>query len=192
MPSSRRVGPALVVLSFLGGTAAGCARTPVDPSGEAGRAASGGEEASDRCHPKVGSRAPDASFVSLNGHGRVGIERGTVTLVYFWATWEAPSKHAFPRFEELYRKHRARGFRILALSVDDDSAGVVEAGTSWGATFPLGREQALTECFAPSAEPAGFLVDKSGIVRAFHPGYHDGEHLEIEKQVEVLLDEAVR
>jgi len=122
------------------------------------------------------------------------IAPGTVTFVYFWATWEEPSKRAFPRFEETWRRLRARGYRIIAISVDDEGDGVAEAGTSWGATFPLGWDQGrkIAECWGPESEPEGFLVDRAGVVRAIHPGYHDGEAQVVEQEAEALLAEPPR
>jgi hypothetical protein len=35
--------------------------------------------------------------------------------------------------------------------------------------------------------PTTFVVDRQGVVRFVHFGYHDGEELEIEKEVKGLL-----
>jgi peroxiredoxin len=168
--------------------AAACAPRVVVPDAKAVRP-SGKVEAG--CHPKVGSKAPDVSLLAPDGRTRRRIEPGTVTFVYFWATWESPSKAAFPRFDETWRKLRARGYRILAISVDDEGERVAEAARSWGATFPFGWDQghAVASCWGPESEPMGFLVDKKGVVRALHPGYHDGEAAVIEQEAEALLAE---
>ena len=114
-----------------------------------------------------------------------------VTLVWFWATWEHPSKMAFPRFEEAWRRLGPRGFRILAVSVDEQGDGVATAGREWGATFPYAWDEGrrITTCFAPESEPQGYVIDKAGVVRGIFPGYHDGDDREIEVLVERLLAE---
>jgi hypothetical protein len=38
--------------------------------------------------------------------------------------------------------------------------------------------------------PTSFLIDKKGIVRFSHVGYHDGEEVAIEKELKELLDES--
>jgi peroxiredoxin len=35
--------------------------------------------------------------------------------------------------------------------------------------------------------PSSFLIDKEGVIRYAHVGYHDGEELEVEKEIKELL-----
>jgi hypothetical protein len=37
--------------------------------------------------------------------------------------------------------------------------------------------------------PSSFIIDKKGVVRFAHVGYHDGEEVEIEKEIKQLLDQ---
>jgi hypothetical protein len=39
----------------------------------------------------------------------------------------------------------------------------------------------------PKSMPASFIVDRKGIVRFAHLGYHDGDEVEIEREVKSLL-----
>jgi hypothetical protein len=43
------------------------------------------------------------------------------------------------------------------------------------------------EACAKSTLPTSFPVDKEGVVRFGHAGYHDGEEVETEKEVRKLL-----
>jgi peroxiredoxin len=36
--------------------------------------------------------------------------------------------------------------------------------------------------------PSSFLIDKNGVIRYAHVGYHDGEEVEVEKEIRELLD----
>ena len=35
--------------------------------------------------------------------------------------------------------------------------------------------------------PSSFLIDKNGVVRYAHVGFHDGEEVEVEKEIKELL-----
>jgi thiol-disulfide isomerase/thioredoxin len=43
----------------------------------------------------------------------------TVVLVNFWATWCQPCREEIPIFMELERKYTAKGFRLIAVSLDE-------------------------------------------------------------------------
>jgi cytochrome c biogenesis protein CcmG/thiol:disulfide interchange protein DsbE len=41
-----------------------------------------------------------------------------VTIVHYWATWCAPCRVEMPIIDAYYRKHRAQGLTVLAVSID--------------------------------------------------------------------------
>ena len=45
--------------------------------------------------------------------------RGKVILVNFWATWCAPCIAELPAIGKFYQAHRAQGFEVIALSIDE-------------------------------------------------------------------------
>ena len=46
--------------------------------------------------------------------------RGKVVLISYWATWCPYCRHEMPAMEKFYTDYKARGFEILAVSIDDD------------------------------------------------------------------------
>lgn len=44
--------------------------------------------------------------------------KGDVTIVHFWATWCVPCRLEMPILDAYYRKHRAQGLDMLAISID--------------------------------------------------------------------------
>ena len=63
--------------------------------------------------------APPLTIETLgSGEFDLGAMRGKVVLVDFWATWCAPCLAEFPTLAKFYRKHRAQGFEVIALSID--------------------------------------------------------------------------
>ncbi len=136
-----------------------------------------------------GDKAPGFSIASLNGQGKMTIAPGKVTIVDFWATWCEPCKKSFPKYQELYVKYKASGLEIVAVSVDDDKGGIPGFVKSYGAKFPVGWDDGhkLADRWKPENMPSAYIVDKSGVVKHVHKGYHEGEEAEIEKEIKALF-----
>ena len=150
-------------------------------------AASGGEGK----HPLIGSPAPDFARNSVNGKGKVSVKgsSGKVLIVDFWATWCEPCKKSFPKLQDLFVKYKASGMDLIAVSEDDENSGISDFGNTFGSKFPLVWDdgKAVAGKWQPKSMPSTFIVDKNGVVRFVHLGYHDGEEAEIEKEVKSLL-----
>jgi peroxiredoxin len=78
--------------------------------------------------PNGFSRMYDVDLPDTRG-GRVsfGQFRGQVLLVDFFTTWLNPSLINAGLYADLYRRHRARGLRVVGVSLDDQGAALVEA-----------------------------------------------------------------
>lgn len=139
--------------------------------------------------PEIGKPASTFSLTSINGGESMGIEKGKVTIVDFWATWCEPCKKSFPKYQELYVKYKASGLEILALSVDEEKTGIADFAKTYGVEFPVGWDEGhkVADCYKPPNMPSAYIIDKEGVVRFVHTGYHDGEEKEIEKEIKSLL-----
>lgn len=159
-----------------------------------GTAGSGGADtntAASGAHPLIGSPAPGFALDTANGKGRFDLAKvkGKVVVVDFWATWCDPCKKSFPKLQELYTKYNASGMELVGISEDEESSGIAEFGNSHGAKFPLAWDngKSIAGQWQPKSMPSTFVVDRNGIVRFAHLGYHDGDEAEIEKEVKSLL-----
>ena len=142
-------------------------------------------------HPLSGQQAPDFTVASQNGQGSTTISKmdGKVLVVDFWATWCGPCKKSFPKLQELNVKYKASGLEIVGISEDDDKKGISDFGSTYGAKFFIGWDQdkSIAGKWHVDAMPTSFVIDKKGIVRFVHAGYHDGDEAEIEKEIKGLL-----
>jgi cytochrome c biogenesis protein CcmG/thiol:disulfide interchange protein DsbE len=142
-------------------------------------------------HELLSNPGPDFAGDSVNGKGKVALAslKGKVVIVDFWATWCQPCKKSFPKLEELRVKYGASGFEVVGVSEDDEGNGVGDFGAANGAKFALlwDKDKSIANKWHPPTMPSTFIVDKKGVVRFVHMGYHDGEEKEIEAELKTLL-----
>jgi len=142
----------------------------------------------------VGNPAPDFSVKAVaNGSGTLSLKsmRGKVVLVDFWGTFCEPCKKSFPKLQDLNTKYASSGLRIVGVSEDesDDKDKIPGFGDTYGAKFPLAwdGDKSIAKHYKPETMPSSFIIDKKGVVRYAHVGYHDGEEVEVEKEIKELL-----
>jgi cytochrome c biogenesis protein CcmG, thiol:disulfide interchange protein DsbE len=157
---------------------------------EAG-ANTGGVGESGGKHALVGNPAPSFAIDSVNGKGKIDLAKlkGKIVLVDFWATWCEPCKKSFPKLQELNVKYKASGLVIVGVSQDDENQGLSEFGKTYGAEFAIGwdGEKSIAKKYKPPSMPSSFLIDKEGVVRYAHLGYHDGDEAQVEKELRSLF-----
>lgn len=138
----------------------------------------------------IGNPGADFSGESVNGQGKVSLSanKGKVVIVDFWATWCEPCKKSFPKLEELNVKYKGN-LVIIGVSEDDEKGGIADFGKTHGAKFPLIWDdgKAIAGKWKPENMPTTIILDKTGVVKFVHKGYHDGEEVEIEKEIKGLL-----
>lgn len=134
-------------------------------------------------------------FPALAGHALEGTlpdVAGQVVLVDFWATWCAPCKASFPAYSELQREFAARGFILLAVSVDKTAGPYEEFLHRFKPAFPTvrdGAQKLIGEVRVP-AMPTSYLLDRHGIVRSVHSGYHGESTVKsLREEIARLLEE---
>lgn len=136
-----------------------------------------------------GKKAPSLSVETVNGKGKIELAKGKVYIVDFWATWCEPCKKSFPKYQELYTKYQSSGLEIIAVSVDDENKGIEAFIKQHGAKFPVAWDEGhkIADQWKPESMPTAFVIDKEGVIRHVHAGYHDGEEAELDKEIKELL-----
>jgi cytochrome c biogenesis protein CcmG/thiol:disulfide interchange protein DsbE len=74
--------------------------------------------------------------------------------------------------------------------VDDESDGIQGFAQQTGATFPLAwdKQKGVAASYHPDSMPTSFIIDKKGLVRFVHSGFHDGDETQIESQLKSLME----
>ncbi len=127
----------------------------------------------------VGQKAPDYKAMNLQSGDSIAIRshyRGHVTLVNIWATWCVPCRVEMPAMQQLYDSLSGRGFRIAAVSIDQEGPEVVRrfAG-ELKLTFDIlqDRRGDIQQAYQTTGVPESFLLDSSGVIMKRVIGAHD-------------------
>jgi cytochrome c biogenesis protein CcmG, thiol:disulfide interchange protein DsbE len=75
------------------------------------------------------------------------------------------------------------------VSIDDEATGLDDFKKSTGMTYPVewDRDHRLANLYRVANEPTVYVVDRTGIVRFVHIGWHDGEGSEVGSEADSLL-----
>ena len=96
--------------------------------------------------------------------------RGQVVLLNIWATWCAPCREEIPSLEALYRDFGPRGFKIVAVSVDDANDApkkIREFLAPYHVTYDVLHDSAGTieKTYQSTGVPENFVIGADGVVR---------------------------
>ncbi len=143
-------------------------------------------------HAEPGLKEPAPPLtVETTGSGEfdLGAMRGKVVLVKFWATWCAVCIAELPTVEKFYRKHRAEGFEVIALSIDRPRDREKMRRLSARLPFPVAllSDASRNGFGTPEAVPVSFIIDRRGLVQDKFINI-DNELLDM--VIQPLLDEA--
>jgi len=177
--SRTAIAASLAVLCSL---LAGCSK---------GGESAGAESPSSEEGGLVGSPAPDFDLPAENGKKPASLSaaKGKVVLVDFWATWCAPCKASFPKWEALSKKYSG-DLVVIGISEDDEKDGIDAFVKETGATFAIGwdGDKGVAGAYKPGTMPTAFLVDRNGLVRYVHSGFRAGDEKLIAAKVKSLLE----
>jgi peroxiredoxin len=133
--------------------------------------------------------APDFALKDLSGKTlRLSSYRQHVILLEFWATWCPPCKASIPELNSLQERYKARGFTVIAVSLDNGDVDLAEFVRSNAITYPvvLGSEE-VSQRYNVNSVPVSFLIDKEGRIIHTYMGFTDTMKDEIASQLEKII-----
>lgn len=120
----------------------------------------------------LGSEAPNFTAVTVDSAPRLkslADYRGQVVMVNVWATWCLPCRVEMPSIEALHRDYAPKGFKVLAVSIDDPGhAATIRAFVEqYNLTFEVlhDPDKKIVEQYDILGYPETFIVGRDGLIR---------------------------
>lgn len=179
-PRLIRLGVAVIAL----GTSA-CA-------GDASAKADAGAAPQEAFRPlDVGDTVPSYKTITLDGKPVQVAPGEPITLVNIWATWCESCKEEMSDLEQINKDYKAKGVRVLAVSVDQaPTAKVARFIESIETSFLVAhdRQAEIQQLYRATGVPATYLVAADGrLLWKYTGGLHGSAEL-----VRNAIDEALR
>ena len=113
--------------------------------------------------------------------------KGRVVLVNFWATWCPYCRKEKPVIDDYWKDNRARGFEVIAISIDDTPEQLSAWAKKTGYAFMVApTNHSVSVAFgAVNSVPTSFIIDRNGHIRHKVAGQLHSARLK--KLVEPLL-----
>ena len=123
---------------------------------------------------KMGAVVPEIELMS-KGDSIVKLSsfNGKVVLIDFWASWCGPCRAANPYVQKLYKKYKASGFEVFAVSLDVNKLLWLKAIKRDKLTYTQvidsdGWLSKVAEKYYVDALPTNFLIDRTGKIVAIN------------------------
>ncbi len=130
---------------------------------------------------RLSGPAPEFRLARLEGGlASLSDHRGQVVFLNFWATWCPECEKEMPALEDLYRRHREKGFAVLAVSLDEGGRRALAPFAAKNAlSFPiLLADSKVALAYRVIGLPTAYLIDASGVVVRRYAGPLDPRSLE--------------
>jgi len=118
----------------------------------------------------MGSKAPEIALPSAKGDTlRLSSNKGKITLLYFWASWDENSRKENLNLITQYNKYKGKGFEIYQVSLDKTkeawTKAIKEDGIWWTQVCDFKYWQSpVVNLYNFDKVPMTFLIDKTGSI----------------------------
>ncbi|MCK5717028.1 MAG: TlpA family protein disulfide reductase [Thiomargarita sp.] len=117
--------------------------------------------------------------------------KGKVVLLDFWASWCGPCRQSFPWMNAMQKKYQSQGFEVLAINLDKERSLADAFLKKLPANFTIAFDPKGTVAtqYQLQGMPISFMIDKKGVIRKRHIGFHKKKVRVYEAGIRKLLKE---
>ena len=138
--------------------------------------------------------APDFTLpVIANGDGSLVMKdlEGSVVYLDFWASWCGPCRLSLPALDAIYQELQDQGLVVAAITVDAVEEDALDFLERYPVSYPIAFDNSgdVPTAFAVNGMPSGYLIDRSGNVRAVHVGFKRGDEVALRDDIIAMLEE---
>lgn len=117
----------------------------------------------------AGEQAADVTFTDLDGNEvRLADYRGKVVFLDFWATWCGPCRMEMPHIQKLHEELGTDGEVVFIGASSEPKPTITQFLAKNAYTFKIVmvKQEDAQKKFNVSSIPAGFVIDREGVIRA--------------------------
>ena len=133
--------------------------------------------------------APDFDLAGRTASVKLSDYKGKTVYLDFWASWCGPCRQSFPWMNDMQSRYSAKGLRIVAIDVDQNSddgkAFLKDNPARFDVAFdPSGK---TPRAYAVKGMPTSVLIGPDGKVLMVHNGFRPEERQALEAQIKLSL-----
>jgi peroxiredoxin len=128
----------------------------------------------------VGQTAPEITFTTFSGESiQLSSYKGKVVFLDFWATWCGPCRIEMPHIQALHDEMKSRG-DVVFIGASNEPQKTIQ---DWLAKNPytfkmvMVRPEDAQGKYNVTSIPAGFVIDRDGIIKAHMIGAQSEDQL---------------
>lgn len=139
--------------------------------------------AEDRAVEQQAASVISAANFNLNNY------RGQVIYLDFWASWCGPCNQSFPWMETLQQEFGARGFKVIAVNVDEDAEAFEAFMQQHRPSFTVVTDPdgQLASHYQLIGMPSSFIIGRDGQVKYQHKGFIQADTHRLQDKIENQL-----
>jgi peroxiredoxin len=140
----------------------------------------------------IGQYPPAFELNDLSGKKIAPLDRkGKVILLNFWSTMCVPCVAELPSLNKLSTALKDKSFEIIAVAIDSSDTPVREVISKEKINFTVlldPEKEVFFDLYAGPILPAGYLIDRNGIIAEKFSGPQDWNSEEVKNRIRKLLD----
>ena len=136
-------------------------------------------------------KAPTFKLQGDNGEISLEQYKGQVVYVDFWASWCVPCKHSFPWMNDIQKRYGNKGFKVIAINLDEDRKDAKTFLNMHPADFTIAYdpEGVAAEAYRVKVMPTAYLIDQQGNLVKSHKGFKIEQSDKMEEAIRKLLSQ---
>jgi len=139
----------------------------------------------------VAAKAPNFQLPSAHSERPISLKRYRNQVVYvdFWASWCTPCKQTFPWMNEMQDRYGLDGFKIIAISLDEDRKDAEQFLKKMKVNFEIAYDTTgeTAEKYQLDVMPTSYLIDRRGELVHIHKGFKNSDKASMEAIIKTLI-----
>lgn len=117
--------------------------------------------------------------------------KGEVVYLDFWATWCPPCRKSFPWMEQMHKRYKDLGLKIVAVSLDGKRGVITKFLKENPVSFTILQDPngKIADAYKLKGMPSSYIIDRRGNIRVTHAGFREKDKAKLEASFKELLAE---